>query len=95
MNELTGLAIQQRPNNAEALARTILTQLSCNSHEPRSISASFYQIDKLRLPMTMAKRTYIQAALSPWRGAIANPPSDQDAWRELSRRMHFLESTGA
>jgi hypothetical protein len=41
MNELTGLAIQQKPNNTEALARSILPQLSRNSHEPRSISASF------------------------------------------------------
>jgi len=41
MNELTGLAIQQRPNNAEALTRSILTQLSRDSHELRSISASF------------------------------------------------------
>jgi hypothetical protein len=41
MNELTGLAIQQRSNNAEALARSILPQLSRNGHESRSISASF------------------------------------------------------
>jgi hypothetical protein len=49
MNELTGLAIQQRPNNSEALARSILTQLSRNSHEPRSISARFAKIDKLKI----------------------------------------------
>jgi hypothetical protein len=59
MNELTGLAIQQRPNNAEALAQSILTQLSRDSHEPRSISTSFPKIDKLGLPVTITKRTYL------------------------------------
>ena len=96
MNELTGLAIQQRPNNAEALARSILTQLSRNSHESCSISASYCQIDKLRLPVTIAKRTYIQScAFSVARRDYKSTERSRCAAGNFLAECIFLESTGA
>src|ERR1700723_1455368 len=81
MNELTGLAVQQRPNNAEALAQSILTQLSRNSHELVLSQRAFPRLTNQDCRWLLRNEHTCQAALSPWRAAIANPPSDQDVRR--------------
>jgi hypothetical protein len=78
MNELTGFANQQSQSMPKRWRGRSRRQLSRNSHEFSSISASFCQIDKLRLPVIIANEYTFQATLSHWRGAITKLPNDQD-----------------
>jgi hypothetical protein len=77
MNELTGIANQQNPIDAEALPRPILTSLSRNSHRYRSTLASLTSIDNYDRPGLRRNLTAVGTARFNSRRGFGQAPVEE------------------